>query len=108
MNHRTSGLQEQPAASPRAALYMRVSTGRQVEQPNQDNDVRSPLRTDFPHLGAILAHHLPAPRGLPGFIAIPELATRSSIDGQYKRVRELLRGGGGGFLGPLVDSLLRA
>src|SRR5437762_7916948 len=53
-------------------------TGRQVEQPNQDNDVRSPLRTDFPHLGAILAHHLPAPRGLPGFIAIPELATRSS------------------------------
>jgi hypothetical protein len=80
-------------------------TGRQVEQPNQDNDVRPPQRTDYPHLGAVLAQHLPAPRGLPGFIAVPELATRSSIDGQYKRVRELLRGGGGGFLGPLVDPL---
>jgi hypothetical protein len=42
---------------------------------------------------------------LPGYIAIPELATRSSIDGQYKRVRQLLRGGAGGFLGPLVDPL---
>jgi hypothetical protein len=80
-------------------------TGHSVEQPNQDNDVRPPQRSDFPHLGAVLARNLPAPRGLPGYIAIPELATRSSLEGQYKRVRQLLRGGGGGFLGPLVDPL---
>src|SRR5262245_16602532 len=80
-------------------------TGREVEQPNQDNDVRPPQRTDFPHLGAVLARHLPAPPGLPGYVAIPELATRSSTEGEYKRVRQLLRGGAGGFLGPLVDPL---
>jgi len=80
-------------------------TGRAVEQPNQDNDVRPPQRGDFPHLGSVLARHLPAPRGLPGYVAIPELATRSSTEGQYKRVRQLLRGGAGGFLGPLVDPL---
>src|SRR5438128_3591691 len=27
-------------------------TGREVELPNQDNDVRPPQRADFPHLGA--------------------------------------------------------
>jgi uncharacterized protein DUF1501 len=80
-------------------------TGREVEQPNQDNDVRPPQRTDFPHVGSVLARHLTAPRGLPGYIAIPELATRSSTQGEYKRVRQLLRGGAGGFLGPLVDPL---
>jgi hypothetical protein len=80
-------------------------TGRMVERPNEDNDVRPPQRIDFPHVGSMLARHLPAPRGLPGYIAIPELATRTSIDGQYKRVRQLLRGGAGGFLGPLVDPL---
>jgi uncharacterized protein (DUF1501 family) len=30
---------------------------------------------------------------------------RSSTRGEFKRVRSLLRGGGGGFLGPLVDPL---
>jgi hypothetical protein len=80
-------------------------TGRQVERPSEDNDVRPPQRGDFPHLGSVLARHLPAPHGLPGYVAIPELATRSSIDGQYKRARQLLRGGAGGFLGPLVDPL---
>src|SRR5262249_3704838 len=52
-------------------------TGRQVEQPNQDNDVRPPQRGDSPHLGAILARFKAAPRGLPGYIAIPELAVPS-------------------------------
>jgi hypothetical protein len=42
---------------------------------------------------------------LPGYIAIPELAVRSSLEGQFRRARTLLRGGGGGFLGPLVDPL---
>jgi hypothetical protein len=80
-------------------------TGRQVERPNEDNDVRPPQRGDFPHLGSMLARHLPAPHGLPGYIAIPELGIRSSLEGEFKRVRQLLRGGAGGFLGPLVDPL---
>jgi hypothetical protein len=80
-------------------------TGRQVEQPNQDNDVRPPQRADYPHLGAILARFKGSPRGLPGYVAIPELAVRSSTRGEFKRVRLPLRGGGGGFLGPLYDPL---
>src|SRR5262245_21099781 len=80
-------------------------TGRQVEQPNQDNDVRPPQRTDYPHLGAILAHFRRAPAGLPGYVAIPELAIRSSIRGEFKRARDPLRGGAGGVVGPLFDAL---
>ena len=80
-------------------------TGRSVLRPNEDNDVRPPQRDDFPHFGAVMAKHLPTPNGLPGYIAIPELATRSSLEGQFKRTRQLLRGGAGGFLGPLVDPL---
>src|SRR5438128_6284174 len=62
-------------------------TGRQVEQPNQDNDVRPPQRTDFPHVGAVLARFKESPRGLPGHIAIPVLAVRSSTEGEFKRPR---------------------
>jgi Protein of unknown function (DUF1501) len=80
-------------------------TGREVERPNEDNDVRPPQRHDHPHLGAVLARFKPAPLGLPGYVAIPELAVRSSTKGEFKRSRTLLRGGGGGFLGPLVDPL---
>jgi hypothetical protein len=80
-------------------------TGRPVERPDQDNDVRPPQRTDAPHLGAVLARFKPAPAGLPGYVALPELAVRSSTQGEFKRTRSPLRGGGGGFLGPLVDPL---
>ena len=80
-------------------------TGRPVDQPDQDNDVRPPQRGDFPHLGAVLANLKPSPRGLPGYVAIPELAVRSSTQGEFKRTRSPLRGGGGGFLGPLADPL---
>src|SRR5262249_22981732 len=80
-------------------------TGRPVAQPNQDNDIRPPQRTCAPRLGAVLARFKASPRGLPGYVAIPELAVRSSIRGQFRRARTLLRGGGGGFLGPLVDPL---
>jgi hypothetical protein len=80
-------------------------TGRQVERPKQDNDVRPPQRTDFPHVGAILARFNRTPRGLPGYVAIPEVAVRSSLRGEFKRARTPLRGGGGGFLGPLTDPL---
>src|SRR5262249_4029838 len=81
-------------------------TGREVERPNEDNDVRPPQRADFPHVGAVVAKFRPAPPGLPGFVAVPELAVRSSTSGEFKRTRQALRGGGGGFLGPLFDSLM--
>src|SRR5207302_5011740 len=58
-----------------------------------------------PHLGAVLSRLKPSPRGLPGYVAIPELAVRSSTQGEFKRSRTPLRGGGGGFLGPLTDPL---
>jgi uncharacterized protein (DUF1501 family) len=80
-------------------------TGRMVERPNEDNDVRPPQRGDFPHLGAVMARLKGAPRDLPGYVAVPELATRSSIRGEYRRTRVPLRGGGAGFLGPLLDPL---
>ncbi len=80
-------------------------TGREVERPEQDNDVRPPQRTDFPHLGAVLARFKEAPGGLPGYLAIPEVAVRSSTQGEFKRARTPLRGGGAGFLGPLVEPL---
>ncbi len=80
-------------------------TGRPVDQPGVDNDVRPPQRTDFPHLGAVLARFKPSPQGLPGYIAVPEVAVRSSTRGEFRRARPLLRGGGAGFLGPLFDPL---
>jgi hypothetical protein len=81
-------------------------TGRQVERPGEDNDVRPPQRSDSPHLGAVLAHFKRSPLGRPGYVAVPELAVRSSTQGEFKRTRSPLRGGGGGFLGPLVDPLM--
>jgi hypothetical protein len=81
-------------------------TGRPVDRPAEDNDVRPPQRGDFPHLGAVLARFGTVPRGLPGFVAIPELATRNSTSGEFRRgARLALRGGAAGFLGPRFDSL---
>jgi hypothetical protein len=80
-------------------------TGRDVEQPQMDNDVRPPGRNDFPHLGAVLAKAHGRSGALPGYVAIPQLAVRSSLEGEFKRARPALRGGGGGFLGPLFDPL---
>jgi hypothetical protein len=80
-------------------------TGREVEQPGLDNDIRPPQRTDYPHLGSVLARFKPAPPGLPGYVAIPELAIRSSLEGEFKRARTPLRGGAAGFLGPLAEAL---
>src|SRR5687768_412038 len=74
-------------------------TGRPVERPDQDNDVRPPQRTDDPHIGAALARFKGCPPTLPGYVAVPELAIRSSTEGQYRRARTPLRGGGAGFLG---------
>jgi len=80
-------------------------TGRPVDQPQFDNDVRPPQRGDFPHLGSVLTRFRPPASGLPGFVAIPELATRSSTSGEFVRVRQPLRGGAAGFLGTSCDPL---
>jgi hypothetical protein len=80
-------------------------TGRHAARPDQDNDTRPPQRADFPHLGSVLARFKTAPAALPGFIAIPELAVRSSTSGMYQRIRTALRGGGAGFLGPRWEPL---
>src|SRR5262249_56235562 len=77
--------------------------GGREKHPNGDNAARPPQRTDFPHLGAVLARFKRPPPGLPGYIALPEVAVRSSIQGEFRRARTPLRGGGGGFLGPLGD-----
>jgi hypothetical protein len=39
-------------------------------------------------------------------VAIPEVAIRSSTQGEFKRARSPLRGGGAGFLGPQHDALV--
>lgn len=80
-------------------------TGRHTAVPEQDNDIRPPQRTDFPHLGSVISRLIGSPTALPGYIAIPEVAIRSSISGEYKRVRSPLRGGSAGFLGPAYDPL---
>ena len=77
-------------------------TGR--HSPNaRENDIRPPQRTDHPHLGSLLAKIRPTDSAIPGFIALPELAIRSSTEGEYKRARSPLRGGRAGFLGPKYD-----
>jgi Protein of unknown function (DUF1501) len=80
-------------------------TGRPVEQPTFDNDVRPPQPTDFPHMGSVLARLKPSASSLPGFIAIPEVAVRSSTRGEFQRARTPLRGGSAGFLGARFDPL---
>jgi hypothetical protein len=80
-------------------------TGRHTAFPAQDNDIRPPQRDDFPHTGCVVAKFKMAPASFPGFVAIPEVAIRSSISGEYKRVRTPLRGGGAGFLGPKYEAL---
>lgn len=79
-------------------------TGRHTEQPLVDNDIRPPQRSDFPHIGSVVSH-LRQPRDVPGFVALPELAVRSSTTGEFNRPRTPLRGGAGGFLGAACDPL---
>lgn len=80
-------------------------TGRETALPLVDNDVRPPQRSDHPHLGSIVSSLMPTSGQFPGYIAIPELAVRSSISGEFKRARSPLRGGHGGFLGSSFDPL---
>jgi hypothetical protein len=74
-------------------------TGRHTAVPGRDNDVRPPQPDDFPHMGAVVSKFKQSEASLPAYVALPELAIRSSLSGQYKRARNPLRGGGAGFLG---------
>lgn len=80
-------------------------TGRETALPGQDNDIRPPLREDFPHTGSVVSHLRSSRSDLPGYVAIPEVAVRSSLSGEFKRARTPLRGGHGGFLGSRFDPL---
>jgi hypothetical protein len=80
-------------------------TGRETANPAVDNDVRPPLRTDFPHMGAVIAKLKGSGSVLPAYVALPEAAVRSSLSGEFKRARTPLRGGGAGFLGSRFDPL---
>jgi hypothetical protein len=81
-------------------------TGRPTERPEEDNDVRPPQRTDFPHVGSVLAKLRDGNSAIPTFVAVPEVATRNSIEGEFKRGSRLpLRGGSAGFLGARFDAL---
>jgi hypothetical protein len=80
-------------------------TGRHTENPAMDNDIRPPQRTDFPHTAAVVSQFIESGSEIPGYVAIPELAIRSSTSGEYKRARTALRGGSAGFLGPRLDPL---
>ncbi|MCH7990070.1 MAG: DUF1501 domain-containing protein, partial [Planctomycetes bacterium] len=79
-------------------------TGYHTERPTMDNNLDPPQRTDFPHMGAVLAEFTKSNTTLPGYIAMPELAVRSSD--KFPRPRVPLRGGGAGFLGAQHDPLL--
>ncbi|MGE5194914.1 MAG: DUF1501 domain-containing protein [Deltaproteobacteria bacterium] len=80
-------------------------TGRQTERPEEDNDVRPPQRSDFPHVGSVIAKLRDGGGALPAFVAVPEVAVRSSTSGEFKRARTPLRGGSAGFLGARFDPL---
>lgn len=80
-------------------------TGHMTAQPLLDNDIRPPQPDDFPHIGSLLAKYRTGSAALPGFVAMPELAIRSSTEGQFKRTRSPLRGGGPGFLGARYAAL---
>jgi hypothetical protein len=81
-------------------------TGRPTERPEEDNDIRPPQRSDFPHLGSVLARLRDSGGAMPTYVAIPEVATRNSTSGEFKRGARLpLRGGPAGFLGARFDPL---
>ena len=81
-------------------------TGRPTERPEEDNDIRPPLRSDFPHVGSVIAKLREQESRGPAFVAVPEVATRNSTSGEFQRGARLpLRGGSAGFLGARFDAL---
>ncbi|MFO1021583.1 MAG: DUF1501 domain-containing protein [Planctomycetales bacterium] len=72
-------------------------TGRMTALPEQDNDVRPPQRDDFPHTGSVIAKFLSGDNPMPGYIAIPELATHEHERRIQTRSQTSVAGGRGGF-----------
>jgi hypothetical protein len=66
-------------------------------------DTTPPRRTDFPHIGSVVARLRPSTGAAPGFVALPEVMTRQN-DFQLKAAIPL-RGGRGGFFGTACDPL---
>jgi hypothetical protein len=79
-------------------------TGHHVDNPAVDNDISPPRRTDFPHVGSVVAHLKPPTQPVPAFVALPTVACRSNLDNP--RVAVPLRGGRAGFLGAAFDPLM--
>src|SRR5258706_255479 len=82
-----------------------TGTGRDTQTPPMGNGARPPHPGDFPPMGSVVARFMGSHGALPGYVAVPEVAVRSSTAGEFKRARTLLRGGGSGFLGPRFDAL---
>jgi hypothetical protein len=80
-------------------------TGHQVENPAEDNNLSPPQRTDFPHIGSVVARLRPPTQRVPGFVALPEVTVRSNGSQQSFPVVPL-RGGRAGFLGATFDPLM--
>jgi hypothetical protein len=77
-------------------------TGR--PRPNSGvEDTSLPRRTDFPHIGSVVARLKPPARAVPAFVTLPEVGLR--VNG-FRPGRVLpLRGGRAGFLGAALDPL---
>ena len=85
------------------AMMPYTLTGRQVERPEIDNVVEPPTRAHPPHMGSVISRYKQAPAALPGYVAIPELATRSNEENP--RGMFVCRGDRAGFLGARYDPL---
>ena len=92
-----------PNANHTPMIYYTL-TGRHVDQPQFDNDISPPRRTDFPNMGSIISRFSQKPRGIPGYVAMPECGIRSNEDNI--RSADPLRGGRAGFLGTAFDPLI--
>ena len=92
-----------PNANHTPMIYYTL-TGRHVDQPQIDNDVSPPRRSDFPNFGSVISRFCPVPQGLPGYVAVPECAVRSNENDV--RAADPLRGGRAGFLGAAFDPLI--
>jgi hypothetical protein len=73
-------------------------TGRVSPVPLGANTVVPPSRTDYPHMGAVVAKSAHARRDVPGYVAIPEVRVRM-------QAMPVSGGGRAGFLGPAFDPL---
>src|SRR5258708_31561768 len=81
-------------------------TGRPTARPEEDNDVRPTQRTGSPPVGSMLSKLRDGAGPMPPYVAVPEVATRNSTLGEFKRGARLpLRGGTAGFLGARFDPL---